>query len=62
MSSFALAPAPVGKPFTSVPVGEEIDSRSCVVAPTRPIFSPPSVTTVGGRDAALRACFAGRSA
>ena len=43
-----LAPGPVGKPFTSVPVGEEIDSRICVVAPTRPILSPPSVITTAG--------------
>ena len=37
-----------GKPLTSVPVGEEMRSRICVVAPTMPIFSPPSVTVTQG--------------
>ena len=36
--------------LTSVPPVEEMISRSCVVAPTMPIFSPSSVMMVGGRD------------
>ena len=47
-SASPFAPGPVGKPFTSVPEGDEIASSICVVTPTSPIFAPFSIRMAEG--------------
>ena len=58
-SASPLAPRPVGKPLTSVPLGEEMDSINCVVTPTKPIFCPPLVMTAVGTNLVLFADVSG---